>query len=249
MSINRPYFRTCRQFRDGSYAEGGKAKYIELPQYAKNAQHYIRAFILIQKDLLDLFDYIEPADQNLATYSFRIHELLLRACVEVEANFKAILRENGYKKHEKNWNITDYQKIEGSHFLSSYQITIPYWDGKHNTVKPFEEFSSENKLSWYSAYNNTKHDRYENFKSASFKNLISAVAGLLALLSSQFYTRDFSPSNTLLAISDGKNDGTEAGIGEYFRIKFPDIPFEERYSFDYADIQRSEFQCVKYDYD
>jgi hypothetical protein len=38
---------------------------------------------------IEAVDYVEPADQNLNTYSFRIHELLMRACIEVEANCKA----------------------------------------------------------------------------------------------------------------------------------------------------------------
>jgi hypothetical protein len=54
--------------------------------------------------------YVEPADKNLECYSYRIHALLLRACIELEANCKAILKENGYSKGG-NWKIDDYKKI------------------------------------------------------------------------------------------------------------------------------------------
>ena len=88
MAITRPFFRTCRPFADGEY-ESEHSAYIRHPLYAKSPEHYTRAFLLIEKDVQTLFDYVEPADQNLHCYSFRIHELLLRTCVEIEANFKA----------------------------------------------------------------------------------------------------------------------------------------------------------------
>lgn len=90
MAITRPYKRTCRQFADGQYTEGGRAKYILHPRYARSPEQYVRSFLLLSKDLQEFFDYIEPADVNC--YSYRIHALLLRACVEVEANCKAIIK-------------------------------------------------------------------------------------------------------------------------------------------------------------
>lgn len=81
------------------------------------------------KDLQELFDYVEPADKNLECFSYRIHALLLRACVEVEANCKAILKENGYWK-AKDMNMNDdYRKIDSTHMLSSYQVRVPNWGG------------------------------------------------------------------------------------------------------------------------
>ena len=65
--------------------------------YSDHPEHYTRAFAILQKDIIGLFEYIEPSDINLVTYSFRIHELLVRTCIEVEANFKAILREKYFQ--------------------------------------------------------------------------------------------------------------------------------------------------------
>jgi len=69
---------------DGSYANSGHGRYILHARYAKSPQHYVRAFLLLLKDLQKLFDFIEPSDANLSCYSYRIHELLLRTCVEVD---------------------------------------------------------------------------------------------------------------------------------------------------------------------
>jgi hypothetical protein len=75
--LKRPFRRTCRQFSDGSFANSGVGRYIEHPKYAQDPEKYIRAFLLIQKDVQTLFEYIDPDDQNNDTYSFRIHELLM----------------------------------------------------------------------------------------------------------------------------------------------------------------------------
>lgn len=247
MCIKKPYIRTCRQFTDGSYANSGKSKYMECSYFAEDASHYTRAFSIIQKDLLNLFDYIEPSDINLKTYSYRVHELLLRASVEVEANFKAILRENGYCK-QGNWNIDDYMKVNDSHFLSAYEIVIPNWYGSRNSINPFESFKEKKSPEWYKAYNATKHDRHQTFQKANFENLIGAVAGLLVLLSSQFYTNDFSSGETLLAIGSGSYDGTEAGIGSHFRIRFPKLSEKDCYDFGSEEIVDSPDFFVKYNY-
>jgi hypothetical protein len=247
MPINRPYRRTCRQFVDGSYTEGGRWEYMIHPKFAQEPGHYIRAFLLLLKDLQQLFDYIEPADRNLACYSYRTHALLLRACVEIEANCKAILKENGYTK-AGDMNMGDYKKIDTTHRLSSYQVKVPYWSGTKDTRSPFSAWSTGDSLPWYEAYNTTKHDRHAEFEEATFEQVLDACCGVLVILSAQFETNDFSPGNTLLAVS-GPNDGMESGIGDYFRVKFPnDWPHDLRYDFNWQKLKHEPdpFQTIDY---
>src|SRR5437667_8799255 len=111
MGIDKPYKRTVRQLADGSYSNSGNGKYIKHPDYSNSPEKYVRSFLLIQNDLQKLFEYVEPADKNKQTYSYRIHELFVRVCIDVEANCKAILFENGYKK-AKDLNMSDYRLIE-----------------------------------------------------------------------------------------------------------------------------------------
>lgn len=260
MAISKPFRRNCRQFIDKTYSHSGQSRYIQDPRYAKEPEQYIRAFLLIQKDLQELFDYIHQADENLKTYSFRIHQLFMRACIEIEANFKAILNENGYKKINKKTgdiaelNMNDYSKLEITHRLSSYKVKIPYWRGIECIRTPFHQWSNPVKSnpSWYNAYHETKHNRHVGFEHANFENLIDGVCGLIALLSSQFYTHDFSPAGAALGISGYEpNDGMEPAIGNYFRVQFPDFPEDERYNFTYQDIINSKtdnsfFQLIDY---
>ena len=247
MSINRPYRRTCRQFVDGKYTEGGRGQYMDHPKYAQSPGHYVRAFLLLLKDLQELFDYIEPADNNLSCYSYRIHSLLLRACVEVEANCKAILTENGYSR-SRDMNMDDYKKINITHRLSSYQVKVPYWTGNKDIRTPFSAWSTGDTLPWYQAYNTTKHNRLAEFKEATFEHLLDACCGVLVILSAQFETNDFTPGNDLI-IANGPSDGTESGIGGYFRVKFPDDwPTDLRYDFKWQKIkdEPDPFQTIDY---
>jgi hypothetical protein len=197
---------------------------------------YIRGFFLLQKDLEHLFEYIEPGDDNLKCYSIRVHELLLRACVEVEANCKAILRENGYPKRKKKlWTMDDYRKVNYSHRLFSFDVKLPYWRGEQRIRRPFGAWGSGEKLVWYQAYNATKHDRQEGFKNATFEHAIDAVCGVLALLSAQFRAEDFSGRDALVANKPA--DGFEHAIGEYFVVRYPDWPQAEQYDFVWDELK------------
>ncbi|STX41496.1 Uncharacterised protein [Legionella donaldsonii] len=243
MAITKPVYRTYRPSTGSAY--------IEDPRYATDALHYIKAFLLIQKDLLQLFDYIEPSDINLNTYSFRIHELLIRSCIEVEANFKAIFLANNYPHLKpKDWNIISYSDLNQTHKLSSYRIVIPNWHGKIKSIVPFASFKKDDlKLKspyWYKAYNETKHDRHEKFTSATLKNLMGAVTGLLAVLSSQFYTNDFSSSNPELCFENPMYENTEEGIGGYFRVQFPIFPKKDCYDCKNSDLTSPGFNLEPY---
>ncbi|HUU27211.1 MAG TPA: hypothetical protein VM123_05325 [archaeon] len=249
MPVKRPHRRTCRQFIDGHYTEGGRGQYMIHPKYAEAPEHYVRAFLLLLKDLRELFDYVEPADKNLNCYSYRIHALLLRACVEVEANCKAILKENGYIKDSDKMNMGDYKKINETHRLSSYKVKIPNWSGSSSVREPFSEWDSDASLPWYNAYNSTKHDRHKEFEKATFEHLLDASCGLLVLLSAQFETNDFLPDDTLLSVG-GPNDGMKSGIGGFFRVQFPnDWPDDMKYDLDWNSIKNEPDPFENYDYD
>jgi hypothetical protein len=249
MGVTKPYYRTARQFADGFYSTSGRSRYIYHPAYADEPSNYIRAFLLIQKDLQTLFEYIEPSDQNVTTYSFRTHELLLRTCTEIEANFKAILRANAFSQPARKWNIEHYVKIERSHYLSDYAVKMPYWTGNGRTRIPFAEWKSGHSLAWYRAYNASKHDRAQELKAATFADLIDAFCGLAVVLTSQFLNNDFGPATGYISV-EGTGDGHAEGIGQYVRLKYPsNVPAADRYDFEWQDLSRTSDPFQKFDYD
>ncbi len=255
--VKKPYFLTVRQFADEEYSEGGRWQYIRHPSYSNKPSNYIRSYLLLQKDLIDLFNYIEPSDTNLTTYSYRIQELLLRTCVEIEANFKAILAANKYSKSGR-LDITDFAKVNASHFLSDYLVKLPFWSENLITAirQPFKDWGSPPdtskpwRLTWYDAYNKSKHDKANSLHHASLENLIDAFCGLVALVTAQYMFEDFGPQPDLLAINSGYNDGFDSAVGDYFRVALPRmIPEDERYGFDWQAISSTSSPFVKFDYD
>lgn len=246
MGIDKPYKRTVRQLIDGSYSNSGNAGYIKHPNYANSPEKYVRSFLLIQNDIQKLFEYVEPVDENKEAYSYRIHELFVRVCIEVEANCKAILHENGYKK-KNNLNMSDYRLIEKTHKLSEYEVLLPRWTGKYGRYTPFSKWSENKGLYWYQFYNDVKHDIHSNFRHANIKNLIEATCGLVALLSAQFLDEDFSFGNSYL-VTQGLGDGMETAIGGYFRVKYPTWENESRYDFRWDIVKNTETPIQKHDY-
>lgn len=254
MTVPKPFPRTYRMFEDGTYSNGGEDRYIYHPKFADEPLQHIRAFNLIQKDIIDLFDYVEPANTNENCFSFRIHSLILRLCVEFEDNAKAILQENGFTKLDKSgkqirMNILDYKKLESTHFLSSYEVRLPNWSGYHADRLPFKDWKDgKDSLGWFEAYNDSKHDRRHKFNQANFSNLIDAYTGLLVLLTAQFGLNDFSPGPAVLAL-EGSEDGFENPIGGYLRVKLPKaIPINERYSFRWEELKNDPNPFDKIDF-
>ncbi len=257
MGIAKPFRRTARQLVDGSYQNSGNGEYVRHAKYARAPEQYVRSLLLIQKDLQELFDYVEPSDSNGACYSYRIHELLLRACIEVEANCKAILEENAYTPScrrncqgqcQCDWNMRDYKKINASHYLHLYEVGLPVWRGANQRRVPFAAWATGGTLPWYDAYNKTKHDRNTLFHQATLDQMLDAVCGLAALLASQFISESFDHGEVYI-ITEQSPDGLESAPGEYFRIKFPNnVPAAERYDLNWQSLKSVPDPFQNYNY-
>jgi hypothetical protein len=63
MSIGKPFHRNYRDIKPSRQSGYSGWAYIEDREYAKNPEHYVRAFTLIQSDLRSIFEYIEPSDE------------------------------------------------------------------------------------------------------------------------------------------------------------------------------------------
>ena len=251
MSTLKPYKRTCRQLIDGTYSNSGNWLYLLHKDFVTEPQHYLRSFYILQKDFVHLLEYVEPCDQNLPTLSFRIHELLTRTCIEIEANFTAILTENIYTK-AGNLNMKDYELVNQTHFLSSYSVSLPVWKGISGVRTPFAPWASGTSLGWYQAYNKSKHNRHQHFDKATFENLVDAIGALVVLLSAQFNKEDYSLNDRGLSIGYGydNGDGMESAVGGYFRVRFPsNLPLDQRYDFDWQTLKDDPHPIDRLSYD
>jgi len=242
VALNKPYYRIIRPFKADStqYTEGSSPHYPTDSKYASDRIELCRAYQLIEKDLLHLFEYINPCDDNLKVYSHRTYELLLRTATEFETNCKRILEVNGYNC-PKYLNMMDYFKIHQASKLGDYKINLLLWHPTPKTFQPFQEWAGEaegsHPLSWYQAYNAVKHDRNKNFGDASLKNVLTAISGLKAIIFSQFFTFTTIGSEPIMYYKDDSY-GFSSGVGEIFTV----VPYmgwkpEECYDFDWKKIK------------
>lgn len=149
---------------------------------------FLAEFHIIISDFQIILNFIEPSDENLKTFSHRIFELLLRTATSFEAVSKRILIHDGYRTRPEKMNIKDYFTLNKAYKLSKYDLTIDSWRSGVKILDPYKPWQNDtySRLPWYTAYNNSKHDRHQNFKEANLENLLNAIGGLFILLYSQF---------------------------------------------------------------
>lgn len=244
MSITKPYRRLWRPVK--GYDLGNEWIY-DIPQpsieYLEDERYVCQSEInslvttahLIIRDLYALFNYIEPHDSNLGVFSHRLYELFLRTATEFESNCKAILRDTGYAKNERDMNITDYFKIGSVARLSEYRVSFVRWNSSRE-FKPFEAWNSNTytSLQWYQSYNNVKHNRFTNFTEASLDNLMNAISGLLCILHAQYGENMVGACFEGLSTVQSSQDKVKTGT---FIIKAPIFPDDEQYDFIWDDIK------------
>jgi len=137
MPLAKPYRRIWRPKVGISVGAQWDLQYMHDSRWAPDLRGHIAAFHLIQKQLIELFEYVEPSDDNRGTYSHQIYQLFLRACTEVETNSKAILAANGYAVNDRT-NIVEFRRLEKACKLSHYVVSVPVWRGTLGRRQPFQ---------------------------------------------------------------------------------------------------------------
>lgn len=186
--INKPYYRIYRPFYLNS--EGIQQwSYIEDTRNCASKNQLIRVYQIIESEVINFFQYVEPNTKNEDTFSLHLYHLLVKICIEIENNFKGIIQANDYNKNPSNYDITDYFKLNKYLKLNEYRTNNCYYS-LIGTEAPYEEWhtTSYKPLTWYQAYNNVKHNRETNLHVANLKNVLSALTGLYVLLYAQFYS-------------------------------------------------------------
>jgi hypothetical protein len=149
-------------------------------------QSFVALRLLLAK-LVEVFENIEPAGQNLQVYGHKVRELLLLAAMEAEASWPAVLKANGYIPNGR-LQTGDYVKLLNPMLLDSYSLGLTSYPAfpRFGPLRGWDPAKPTQSLDWYNAYNETKHNREEHLDAATFERAIHAVGAAVVMFYAQF---------------------------------------------------------------
>lgn len=168
-------------------------EYMNLNQFK---QHYLNHYLLLEKDFIETMQYVTVEKSNFETYSVIFLKLLLAIGSEID-----IMLDFVSKLYDPSSNETGFScsKVIWRHENDITKLEIELIE-KDTTLVPWkaDEKYSSHLPTWWTAYNEIKHNRYgiaEKFDSTKryyqFANLINILNSLAALYSLELYAYKF----------------------------------------------------------
>jgi hypothetical protein len=132
---------------------------------------------------------VQPAEETLSVYGHEIRNLLILACTEAEMHWRGILHANGID--QARYDTRSYVKLYGAMRLGDYTVRFPAFPWLL-PVCPFDGWGGNDKptqhLSWYDAYNATKHNREGEFAKATLAHAFQAISACVVMMAAEFGT-------------------------------------------------------------
>ncbi len=229
--FNRPHKRI--------YLPGVLPNYVEDPRYSNNMVEQIRIVFLYERELIEIFNYVEPVSANMGTYSLMIYQLFMKCCIEFENICKNILEDN--QSIANHPTIMDYWKLNNVLLLDKYACRSRLIN---NVVfQPLKDWANGYSLNWYQDYNKVKHNRTKEFKNANLKNLINSFCSLRIMLCAQYGELSLSNSISkdfirMTITDDGGDQKFVVQNNSIFDIEFPKKDeYRHCYNFDWNIIK------------
>lgn len=151
----------------------------------------------LEKEFLELANFIHFSDDQLKVYSMHIADLIVRCSIEIESISKELYFELGGNKNplDDNGNTRDLyfdtdclDLLENRWHITQKQVIVSaptfYFENESNKIftplhKANKRGSSGSK--WKQAYQAVKHNRKESLKKATIENLMYAMGALYIL--------------------------------------------------------------------
>ncbi|HEX8388328.1 MAG TPA: hypothetical protein VF636_04865 [Sphingomonas sp.] len=151
-----------------------------------------------------IFQSVHPVESNMKCFGASIRNSLILACTECEAQWKSVLRANGYEL--SNPGTKDYVKLRIPLRLDEYSVSLRHYPWLQ-PMFPFTGWTataSTQSLSWYGDYNATKHDRATEFHRSTLSAAITAVSAVWVMIAAAYGiqgVREFQDLNRYFAVN------------------------------------------------
>lgn len=158
----------------------------ELIQEMENYWDY---YLILEKDMLSIEQYVAFDNANLSTYSNQFLKLLQIICSEIDALLKKFCSFYGYKLDNKaNSNMVFYKKTINKHYPILADLYVSLKKNKELKFQPWKNITENKKLTWWYDYTQIKHNRMGkgetnqyNYMKANLENTLNALAALFII--------------------------------------------------------------------
>lgn len=160
-----------------------------LPDVSSHGEELISTLNQVRSlvGMLDqIFQSVHPSPDNMRAYGAAIRNLLILACTECEAQWRAVMFANGHRPERPSTN--DYVKLSDAMRLTDYKVRLIHFPAL-GELSPFANWkisSPTASIEWYDSYNAAKHDREGSFSRASIAAAANAVAAVWIMVAAQY---------------------------------------------------------------
>lgn len=171
---------------------------------------YWKYFLALERDLEMLSRYIEFNQDNWSTYSIELSKLLLSVGSETDVVLKALCKLIDSKSRATN--INEYRDIVLGRYSQFPNLRVRVL-GTNIELEPWKDWSNSANPKWWGYYNDVKHNRTSEYKSANLKNVLNGFAGLMIAVFYYMHNEGANPDNRVSVdkvslLFDTENDGT-----------------------------------------
>lgn len=141
----------------------------------------VRYYLNIESKLIETNQYVEHCEDNMNAYSNEFANIIMLSGSELDLLLKDYSKLNGEILNDKKYNMGEYKK----HFKDNILKANIEMINQDITISPFENYdpkNQEDKLEWWVAYNNIKHNRIAYKSDASLKNALYIIAAHYIIL-------------------------------------------------------------------
>lgn len=132
-------------------------------------------FLSIEADLIRLARYIEFHEDNYETYSLENTRILIAAAAEIDVVCKQICKQIDSVSTADNIFKYRNEILPKYPIFAQFEVVMPRYG---LSLKPWDNWNSDQSPYWWDAYNNMKHHRDTHYSEANLKNVLNAAAGL-----------------------------------------------------------------------
>jgi hypothetical protein len=165
---------------------------------------YKELFTYYETELKTIFTYVSPTNENLKTHSHKITEMHQGVCIAIENMLKHFT--HTHIKSEVDIK-TSLKKDKFAGFLLCFNLmkektnldkkmllfTASYDAGEDFELYYLQPFETKNNVpEWWTAYNKSKHNKIDDFKTVTLGSLVNSVGAMYILLN---YTNHYWKDN------------------------------------------------------